>query len=105
MVVFLDNKEKYNTAKMMRKIENQVSNGERVAWIRKKCRMNYNTNTNAVYFQIGVCVGLNKRLGELNEKLSTNPDYVSKVVLSNDDEGISSSKMSSIRSGHGLENL
>jgi hypothetical protein len=31
MVVFLDNKEKYNSAKMMQKIENQVS----------FCSMNY----------------------------------------------------------------
>jgi len=67
MVVFLDNKEKYDSPKMMQKIEDQI----------------------------GVCVELNKRLGNMNERLATNPDYISKMSLGNDDEGISSSKIPS----------
>jgi COP9 signalosome complex subunit 3 len=67
MVVFLDNKEKYDSPKMMQKIENQIA----------------------------VCVELNKRLGNMNERLATNPDYISKVSLGNEEEGISSSKIPS----------
>jgi len=67
MVVFLDNKEKYDSPLMMQKIEKQIE----------------------------VCVELNKRLGDMNERLAKNPDYISKVVLANEDEGISSSKLPS----------
>jgi len=67
MVVFLDNKEKYDSPRMMQKIEKQIE----------------------------VCVELNKRLGDMNERLAKNPDYISKVVLANEDEGISSSKLPS----------
>jgi len=37
---------------------------------------------------------LNSKLSDMNEKLATNQDYVSKVLLSNnEEEGISSSKL------------
>ena len=71
MVVFLDNKEKYDSPRIMNKIE----------------------------YQITKCIELNKRLEERNNKLATNPDYISKVLTASEDENISSSKpmFSSIR--------
>jgi COP9 signalosome complex subunit 3 len=67
MVIFLDPKEKYDSPRMMKKMEDQIT----------------------------VCIGLNKRLTEMNEKLTTNPDYVSKISHPHEDEGISSSKIPS----------
>lgn len=64
MVVFLETKEKYDSPAMMQKIESQILR----------------------------CMELNKRLESMNDGLLTNPEYVSKIVYTGEEEGITSSK-------------
>ncbi|XP_021956940.1 COP9 signalosome complex subunit 3 isoform X2 [Folsomia candida] len=53
MVVFLDDNEKYDNPKVLGKVESQISR----------------------------CIDLNKRLSEMNERLATNPEFISRVML------------------------
>jgi hypothetical protein len=82
MVVFLDNKERYDNPEALKRLEDQVCRKIVCSCLQTFVLVLLFERVIYVFnLQITRCIELNKRLSEMNEKLETNPDFISKVVL------------------------
>lgn len=84
MVVFLDNPEKYNSAKMFKKLEEQVSQ------LCDLCQPHYlfilHTNyVSFIFIQMKLCMAADEQLRKMDQEIAVNPKYIQKLRVTEND--------------------
>ena len=79
MVVFQDSPEKYNSAKMFRRLEEEV----RLATVSRQPLMSANVSPS--FFQMRRCIASEAELRKMDQEIALNPKYLQKLRVAESD--------------------